>query len=165
MLILPLFLYLLKFEICLLVLSVLYFIGLFPLHEFKTAHLNSACGVTEHKDILKAKPEVAHESHTSIKDIFGFTVGYSHLVNGARAIFLLSNVLQTFLHLWLHLYEFSVVILVSRSYLHSSVYLSSFWNQNIFENILKCQNFSQSKGTIWCWALRDTELFFAFQDQ
>lgn len=48
---------------------------------------------------LKTKPEVASESHTSVKDIFGYKGGYLHPANGPRAIFPLSNVLQTFLHL------------------------------------------------------------------
>lgn len=32
---------------------------------------------------LKTKPEVASESHTSVKDIFGYKVGYLHPANGA----------------------------------------------------------------------------------
>lgn len=77
MLILPLFLCPLKFEIRLVVLSVLYLIGFFPLYEFKTAHLNSARGtflshLRVHKYTLKAKPEVDSESHTLIKGFFWF---------------------------------------------------------------------------------------------
>jgi len=52
----------------------------------------------------------------------------------------MSNVLQTFLHLWDYLHEFSVAILVHGSYLHGSVYFSTFQNQNIFEQYTEMSN-------------------------
>lgn len=111
------------------VLSVLYLIGLFPLHEFRRMHLNSAHGkfspLIKHNGIYwKQNQNLPVKVMLQLKPFFFlfYKVGYLHLVRAARAIFLLSTVLQTFLHLWDFVCISLAAILISRNYLCGPIY-------------------------------------------
>lgn len=114
------------------VLSVLYLIGLFPFHEFRRMHLNSAHGkfspLIEHNSIYwKQNQNLPVKVMLQLKPFFFlfYKVRYLHLLSGARVIFLLSTVLQKFLHLWDFVCISLAAILTSRNYLCGLIYC---WN-------------------------------------
>lgn len=121
--------------------------------------MEKICPISEHKGIYwKQNQKLPVKVMLQLKTFFGYKVGYLHLVNGARAVFLLSNVLQMFLHLWDYICmnlgsEFSKVEV---TYM---LQFTSFWNQNVFDKytemskLLAEQQDHLMLRTTWYWAI------------